>query len=86
LLSIELPLVLAVRRLPLDGTARVALGEAAADPGDAARRQLQGLGDAVVAPGRTLRAIVGFQQDASPGLLAGGGFAPTDEFDKPLSI
>ncbi len=70
LLAVELRSVLSDRDLPPDAAFEAALGKAAADPGDAARRELQGLGDLRIPPDRSCWTVVGLQKRA-PGPARG---------------
>lgn len=64
-----------------------ALGhESLADPGDGRGADTQGLDDVLVGTSRPVRSLIGQEQDARVGELAGGGLADGDHVFQPLSL
>src|SRR5215207_386449 len=86
LLPIELSVVLPVGWASVEGCLQALLEVLLAHPTDGGLAHLNGLCDLLVDPGRTLLALVGFEQDAGVGELASRGCTDRDQAPEVFSF
>jgi hypothetical protein len=78
--------VFAIRTFAFDGAFKAPITKPASNVIDSSLRQLEGLSDPGVGPGRSLRPFVCLEQNPSPSLFAGRTFPPADAFEKILAL